>query len=516
MQKFSKTMATLMLLAVMTLFIGGEALGEDLNRIVVGTGESFGNLDPHVSVAWAEARYINVIYNPLVSFGKDASKVYPMLATSWEPSEDGLTWTFNLRDDVYFEDGTHFDSSVAKFSFDRLLSLGTGASEPFKVIEEVVALDPYTIQFVLKEQFAPFIQAMATTGGSIVPPSVMDHEKDGDWGKTWLAEHSLGSGPFRIKSWEKDQTLVIQAKQDYWGGEPRWVDEVVTRFILEPGTLKMELLVGTVDIGDWSILIEDIQDLAKNEDITIFTAPQFNYYFIFMNAQLAPFDDARVRKAVAYAIDYPAIVDGIMMGYASRMEGPWYLGMWNKTQELPLYERDLPLARQLLAEAGYPDGFTTTLAFWPEGNWPLYCSVIQSNLADIGIEVKLEQYAFPTYLDKVLGHELEMGILGVGCRYPDPDASASRMYESTAALNMPDYRSESIDNLLREGRTTIDQEDRADIYRRLQLYQHELLPYIYLFQIDYVFPMRSWVKGFYYIPNVWPLLPFQDMWIDKQ
>jgi len=513
MFKLGRIVPLVGLLIVSLMLVGGGASGQEPTTIVLGTIEDMDNLDPAVTNINANMRLIYMIYDGLTTFGEDPSKVYPCLATSWGVSEDGLTWTFHLRDDVYFEDGTHFDSSVVKFSFDRLLAIGLGPSEPFTVIKDILTPEPYTVKFVLERPFAPFLWTVTSVFARIVAPSVMEHEKDGDWGKAWLSDHTVGSGPFRLKSWTKGQRLVLETKRDYWGTAPK-VDQVIIRSIKEPVTLKMELLVGTIDIAE-GILIEDLAELATTEGVEVVSGPSFRWTYIYGNVDTTPFKGLRVRKAVAYAIDYPAIIEGVLRGHVFQMEGPWAIGMWGKPQKLPLYERNLPLARQLMAEAGYADGFTITCAFSAPHNFPEIVSVIQSNLRDIGITVKLVQYAWPTYISKIMGHEVEMGIIGLSPDYPDPGQLAWLAMHSTGVFNLPNYKSEAIDRLLEEGYIVQDQERRAEIYQELQLFQHELVPNLYLFQDKFDLPMRSWVKGYHYNPDMHPLIPFQDMWVEK-
>ena len=502
------------LLILSLIVTGGGVFGQAPQAIVFGTPEDMDNLDPHVTTMNCNMRLIYLIYDGLCQFGSDPSTVDPMLATSWEASDDGLSWIFQLRDDAYFEDGTHFDSSVAKFSFERLLGVGGGPSSPYQVIEEILAPEPYTLKFVLKEPFGPFIWTMCSVFCRIVPPSVTEHEKDGDWGQAWLADHSLGSGPFRLKSWEKGQRVVLEAKKDYWGGAPK-LDEVIVRTIMEPATRKMELLAGTIDMAE-QILIEDLDELIAAEGVKVFKAPSFHINYLYFDTQNPPFNDSRVRKAVAYALDYDALIDGIMKGWAVPHEGPVPIGMWGRDDRLDgLYTRRLPLARQLLAEAGYPDGFTTTFTLAPLGNWPQIATLVQSYLADIGITVKIEQYSWPTYIAKALGHEVELGIIGITPDYPDPDMFAWMLYHSTSELNLSNYQSEEIDRILDEARTLSEQDERDELYKEFHWLQHELVLVVYLYQDLFRRPMRTWVEGYYYNPNMQPLIPFQDMWVER-
>ena len=501
----------------LVLIIGFSGLlfsAQAQNNIVFGTSQGQDNLDPHVTTMNSNMRIIYMLYDGLCQFGQDASTVDPMLAKSWEVSEDGLTWTFYLREDVKFEDGTHLDSSVVKFSFERLLGIGAGPSSPYEVIDEIKASEDYVVEFKLKEPFAPFLWTMASVFSRIVPPSVMEQEQDDDWGQAYLADHNLGSGPFRLKSWQKGSRLVLEAKEDYWGGAPK-VDQVIVRTIMEPATLKMELLSGNIDIAE-DILIEDLAEIESNENTKVFQGPSFHINYLFFDTQNSPFKNTLVRKAVAYAIDYNALINGTMKGWAVPHEGPVPIGMWGRIDELDgLYRRNLPLARDLLAEAGYADGFTTTFTLAPLSNWPQIATIVQSNLSEIGIKVKIEQYSWPTYIDKGLAHDVELGIMGITPDYPDPDMFTWLLYHSTAALNLSNFKSETIDQLLKEARTVTDQEERAELYRRFHIIQHELVPNIYLYQDKFRLPMGEWVKGYYYNPNMQPLIPFQDMWVEK-
>jgi len=478
------------------------------------TIEDVDNLDPHVTMANTSLRLVYVMYDGLVQVGPDPTRVYPMLATSWTVSENGLTWTFYLRNDVYFKDGTHFDSSVAKFSFERLLGIGLGPSSSYKVIDKITADEPYVLQFHLKHPCAPFLWMMAAAYARIVPPSVMEHEKEGDWGKAWLAEHDLGSGPFQLKSWVKGQRLVLEANKNYWGGSPK-LDQLIVQIIKEPATLKMELLSGNVDIAE-GILTSDLDALVASKDVRVFRGPSFTMHALFFDTQHPPFNDKRCRKAVAYAIDYRAITEGVLKGWAVHFEGyPIPDGMWGKSEKVPLYERDLEKARELLAEAGYPEGFTTTLTLAPVHNYPIVATVIQSNLRDIGIKAKLEQYSWPTYLQMAVSHEVKLGIMSSTPDYPDPDQLLWLLLHTDGGFNISNYSNEEVDRLIEEGRRLTDQGERAKVYQELGLILHEEAPYVSLYQDVFYLPMRTWVKGYYFNPGMAYMVPFQKMWVEK-
>jgi peptide/nickel transport system substrate-binding protein len=485
---------------------------EEYTTLTFATNQDLDNIDPHVTTRNVEMRIAYVLYDGLVNFGKDPEKVDPMLATRWEASEDGLEWTFYLREDVKFEDGSPFNASVVKFSFERLLKIGAGPSDPYTVIDHIDVVSTYTVKFILKEAFAPFLSTLAAPFARIVPPSVLKHEVGNDLGQAWLSRNSLGSGPFRLGSWVLGERLVLIRNDNYWGPKPK-LEEVTVRIIVESSSLRMELEAGTIDVAE-GVTFEDVDKMKENKDITVFETPGVHITYLYVNTQKAPFNDVRVRKAIAYAIDYDAIVKGPMKGYAKPFQGPIPEGMWGRP-DLPLYERDLDKAKSLLAEAGYPNGFSTTLTISPLREWPDVAVLIQRNLAEIGITVSIEQYSWPTYVDMMLGGKIDFGIIGITPDYPDPDDFCRLTVLSTSALNVAFWQNKEVDALINQGVTLTNMEDRVPIYEKIQEIVCEEVPYIWLYQDKFLLPMRSWVKGYYYNICIMPRIPFNDMWIEK-
>ncbi|MFQ6054183.1 MAG: ABC transporter substrate-binding protein, partial [Candidatus Bathyarchaeia archaeon] len=288
--------------------------------LTFATSEDIDNLDPHFTVKNCEMRLTYLIYDGLLQYGKDPKKADPSLATSWEMSEDGLEYTFELRQGVTFEDGSPFNASVVKFSFERLMGVGAGPASPFEALDHVEVVDTYTVKFVLKRPFAPFLWTLASNFARIVPPSVMKHEVEGDWGQAWLSDHSIGSGPFRIESFLRGERVVLVRNENYWGTPPK-LEKLIVRIIPEASTLRMELEAGTIDMAE-GIIIEDIEKLKENPDIEVFETLGIGTTFLFFNTQKPPFDDRRVRLAIAHALDYDDIIAGPMKGYAQQVQGP--------------------------------------------------------------------------------------------------------------------------------------------------------------------------------------------------
>jgi len=480
--------------------------------LTFATSEDMDNLDPHYTVKNCEMRLTYIIYDGLLQYGRDPEKVDPSLATDWEISEDGLEYTFQLRQGVTFEDGSQFNASVVKFSFDRLLGVGAGPAEPFGGIDHIEVVDTYTVKLVLERPFAPFLWTLASNFARIVPPSVMQHEVEGDYGQAWLSDHSLGTGPFKIDSLLRGESVVLVMNENYWGTASK-LDKLIVRIVPEPSTLRMELEAGTIDLAE-GIISEDIDKIKENPDIEVFESVGLGTTFLYFNTQNAPFDDRNVRLAIAYAIDYDEVIQGPLNGYGRQVQGPIPDGMWGRP-DLPLYERDVEKAKSFLADSEYPDGFSTTFSLAPLAEWPDIAVLIQEDLAEVGIDLELKQYDWSRYVDLFLAGEVEFGIIGITPDYPDPDMWCWFLMHSESPLNLASYFDDTIDSLVDDGRRLTSMEERIPIYEQLQTIVHEEAMYIYLFQPTFMLPMRTWVEGYYFNPVMEPRIPFYDMSIEK-
>jgi len=504
------------LVLVMVLVVSGSMLAKEI-VVTVADPREFDNLDPHFTQNAHNWSAIYALYDGLVRYGEDETKVYPWVAKSWEASEDGLKWTFHLRDDVYFVDGTHLDASVVKFSFERLLGIGRGPAEQFREIKEIKVVDPLTVQFILKYPFAPFLATLASDFALIVPPTVMEHEVNGDWGTKWLATHDLGSGPFRLESWERGQRIVLKANKNHWSGGPK-VDKVILREIKEPATLKMELLAGTVDIVTSGLTTEDLLELLGREDVEVAVGSSYSItYLVFQdqNDPNSPFHDARVRRAVAYAIDYDAVINGLHRGLVEHFQGLIPKGMFGRVPVLDdLYHHNPTLSKLLLEEAGYPNGFKTTLRCWEPYGFPDIAAIVQRNLAEVGIKVKIETYAFSTMLTMLEERKAGFAIMNIVPDYPDPDDYAWVSGHSTALYNISNYNNPVYDSIVDKARRSVDIEERTKLYQQAQWIHYEMCPEVFLFQRKTYHPYLPRIKGYYVNAVREQMPPFESIWVE--
>ncbi len=331
-------------------------------------------------------------YNTLLWANPEGSAepIRNVLATDYSTSDDGLIWTFELRQGVKFHDGTIFDASVAKWSLDRYIEVNTGAAFIYWAVDTIEILDDYTIRINLTSPDP--LDWILTSAYSAWMMSPNSPEAGVDRTEWYNEGHDSGTGPYYIESYEPNTKVVLKKFDDYWEGwEGSHFDTIVFEIIPEELIQQQMLESGAADIVG-GVPYENIATLEARDDITAITAPSFMNLFGLMNTQKAPLDNPKVRQAISYAIPYQDIVDSIMLGYATQARGPIPKGMWGHLPDIHQYNLNLQKARDLLTEAGYPDGLDRVLN-WPisPGNtvFELVGELCKTSLAKIGVEINV-------------------------------------------------------------------------------------------------------------------------------
>ncbi|KKC35342.1 ABC transporter substrate-binding protein [Devosia epidermidihirudinis] len=317
--------------------------------------------------------------------------VQPDLAKSWTISDDNLTYTFQLQDGVTFHDGTSFDAEDVKFTFDRILSPNsTNAHKEFyEPISSVTVIDPLTVEFKLSKPVGMFLFDLGRGDAVIVAPESADNN----------ATDPIGTGPFSFVQWDKGSRVVLEAYGPYWG-EPIHLTKATYVFISDTATMTNALLAGDID-GTNNFAAEALGVFEGNPAFNILVGTTEGETLLSTNNKKAPFTDLRVRQAMAHAIDRKAIIDGATYGYGVPIgshfapHNPYYVDLTNT------YPFDLDAARKLLAEAGFPDGFSATLKLPPLAYARLSGQIIASDFAKIGIKLELINVEWAQWLDDV-------------------------------------------------------------------------------------------------------------------
>jgi peptide/nickel transport system substrate-binding protein len=421
-----------------------------------------GSLDPHFAATNQEMLIIRNIYSSLLKYKPDSTELTGDLATSWDASADGLTYTFKLRQDVDWHKGFgHLTAADVKASFDRLRAPETKA--PFagsvSMLKEVQVVDDYTVKFILSEPYAAFPHLMTTyrAGPIVNVKAIQQYGKDYDW-------NPIGTGPYQFESGVPKQEAIITANDKYFGGPPP-IKRIVTRTIPD-----MNAEVIGLENGQYDMLSQAPEDPAVVQRLTDrgFVRTRFSRnqpQVLLMNVTVKPFDDVRVRQAIAYAVDRQQLIDLALSGVGK----PWYApvpeGYWGATTDLPRLERDVSKSKQLLSEAGYPNGLDITMNVFD--TMKPGSDVIVEQLKQVGIRATEEVLDQPTFIGRVVQNQGINFALHCCVRQPDPDIILSDMfspkYRGAIYVSHADLESE-----LAVARKELDPAKRQQMYVDLQ------------------------------------------------
>jgi ABC-type transport system substrate-binding protein/ABC-type dipeptide/oligopeptide/nickel transport system permease component len=378
--------------------------GQGPQRLIVGTQLEPPVLDPTANPAAAisEVLYGNV-YEGLVQFAADGS-VLPSLAISWEISSDGLVYTFHLKGGVRFHDGSEFDAAAAKYSLERVLAPGSANPQRarLRAIRAVEVIDPLTLRVLLSRRSGGLLQSLAF--GSAVMVSRESASNN--------ALQPIGTGPFRFLRWRRGDSITLERNPDYQG--PRaLLGQVTFKFITDPTAAFAALMAGDVDAFSNYPAPESFSQFALDRRFKIFNGTTEMETVLGLNERVAPLGNVLVRRAISYALDRRAIIDGAMFGYGTPIgshfppHNPAYIDLTG------LYPHDVAKARELLKQAGYPHGFPMTLKLPPPSYARRSGEIVASQLAQIGIRVSIENLEWAQWLDQVYTrHDFDMSIVG--------------------------------------------------------------------------------------------------------
>ncbi len=432
--------------------------------IVFATTADVDNLDPALTGGTIASNLKKLLYNTLVRQQPDLS-FKPDLATSWNVSQDGLTWTFNLVKGAKFHDGTPFNADAVKFHFDRLYSPERPQTyrdfEPY--LDRVEVVDENTVRFVTKFPDAFFLDRIA--GARYESPDAFKK-----FGKD-IAKNPVGTGPFKFKEWTKDVRVVVVRNDDYFG-DKAFLDQVTIRAVPEAGARTIGLESGDVQLAD-AIPSENIERLQRNANMKVSVRPTFNELTVGMQVTKKPFDELKVRQALNYAIDINTIAKTIYSGQADVVVGPSPRGAKGYS-DVEGFTYDPAKAKQLLSEAGYPNGFSTTITT-TRGRYVKDFELVQAlqqQFKAVGVDLKVDTVEWARYLELVnlppAQSPTELWLDGwngmnvvdtlttrFGCEYQRPKGA-----------NVHGYCNQQMDKLVDEARRTIDDTKRNALVKQ--------------------------------------------------
>jgi peptide/nickel transport system substrate-binding protein len=472
----------------------------------------WGVLDPAATTVTFARNIMGFIYDPLLRKNPETGEIVAGLAESFEASEDGTTITLHLREGVTFHDGTPFNAAAVKFTFDRISD--PALASPFAAtisgpLESIETPDDYTVVIQLTEPYAPYLDSLTQVVLAPVSPTAVE-QYGADFGL-----NPVGTGPFRFVSTTPDEEVILERNPDYnWGPEyaahqgPAYLDGIVVLNISEDSTRMSLIQTGELDLV-YNPLVNQLDFFRDDPAYSVQTLIRPGVpRVVVLNTERFPFDDVTTRQAVSWAVDRERMLDEVWGGIGGIPGGiltPGLPGFWAEgADQWPGF--DLERAAELLAEAGWADtdgdgildkdGQPFSIHYGQIPGFPFdqYGQILQNDLSELGIEVTIENEEQAAYLADLRAGKWEMA----GMLFPatDPDvlyvigASAS----IDAAWNTARYNNPEVDALLNEGRTTLDQEQRAEIYHQIQQTFLEDMPYIPFYQIEEPFIVLSQFK----------------------
>lgn len=473
------------------------------STLTVAMASDEGTLDPGVSMDNAAWKITYPCYERLVQYDGANTTVKPALASSWVTSEDGKTWTFTLGSGDKFPDGTPVDAAAVKFTFDRLLKINQGPAGDFTELKSVTVVDPTHVQFDLNTSFPAFLSTLAANYSSIVDPKVMDHQENGDMGQSYLASHTMGSGPYQLSAWNKGQNLELTTNKSYNGEQPS-LKTVYFNIIGDASAERLQLEKGQIDVAE-GIPADQIKNMMTDTGITVLNKPSMLVDYVYVNSTKGNkvLQNKLVRQAISYAIDYKGIIQSSQSGYATQMRGPIPSGLWGHDDSVMQYSYNVNQAKQLMAESGVQNPTLTLLVSNHEAWWPSEALAIQSNLAQIGITVKLQQVEYATERDMLGKGQFDLSLGVWSPDYADPYMFMNFWFDSQnggLTGNRAFYSNPQVDSLIRQAASLNDQAQRTELYDQAQKIVVSDAPYVYLYQTNYLLPIRSNVQGFVYNP----------------
>jgi len=489
--------------------------GKAENILVWGRGGDSVGLDPAIITDGESGKVTINVFDTLVDYEPDNTEVRAALATDWEVSDDGTVWTFNLRQGVKFHDGTDFNAEAVVINVERWMNkdhpLNNGECKywsymfngyaPDSIVTKIEATGDYQVQFTLQEPFAPFIQNLAMFSFAIASPAALD-----EYGNDFF-KNPVGTGPFKFVEWIQDDKVTLVKNEAYWG-EAAKIDTLVFRSIPDNSARFLELQAGTIDMMD-GVNPDDVAAAKANDQFQMILRPSMNVGYLALNTEKEPLGNKQVRQAVNMAINKQAIIDAFFAGLAKPAKNPLPPSLWGYNDDIKDYEYNPEKAKALLADAGYPDGFKTTVwampvprPYMPQGQ--KVAEAIQADLAAVGIEAEIVSYEWGIYLEKAENGEHDMILLGWTGDNGDPDNFIYALLDKDNAVkgssnNYAFYINEQVHDLLIKAQREMDQDKRSDLYKQAQVIIHEDAPWVPLDHSTDPLILMKYVKG--YLPH---------------
>lgn len=461
--------------------------------VVLGMTQDLVSLDPHETTDAGTRSVVFNMYEGLVKATSDGD-LEPAVASSYVISEDATCYTFTLRDGILFSDGTAVTVEDVKYSIERYARIQGESSSFATAVDSVVIDDDSTVSIYLTEANSEFLAQLTV---AIIPASNDDP-----------AGNPIGTGPFKYLSYSVGQNLILERNEYYWG-DAAYLDQVEFKFIADTETAFTQLLAGTIDILNY-LTTSQVQTLEAqySDQFNVVEGSMHYVHALFLNNDYEPLSDVRVRQALCYAIDRDEINQFLFNG-ASQIIGSHMipaLTTWYEESTADMYTYDVEKAKELLAEAGYADGFDLTISVPSSYSQHVdTAQIIANQLEAVGIRVTIQEVEWSTWLSDVYkGRDYQATVISF-----DGDLNPSdwlARYQSDASNNFFNYSNEEYDALLAEALAAIDTDEKADLYKQMQINLAENAAAVYIEDpADFVAVSSDYAGYVFYPTSAWDM-----------
>lgn len=503
------------LVSALGLFAAPAAFAETPadTLVIANTIDDLKSLDPAESFEFSGGDVINSLYDKLIELDPETLKMGPGLAKSWEVSEDGKTFTFKIDTDRKFASGNPVRAEDIVWSLRRVVKLDKTPSfiitqfglTKDNVDETIKQVDDETVTITVDRPYAPSFLYNALTadvGGIVDEKLAMENASGDDMGNEWLKTHSAGAGPYTLRSWKPNESVILEANETYPSAPA--MKRVFVRHVPEPATQRLLLERGDIDIAR-NLTPEDIQAVEGNDKLKVFEQPRGRIYYISGNQKMKELATPGVMQAIKYLVDYDGIANSFLKGQVVVNQQFLPIGFLGAIDDKP-FKLDVEKAKKMLADAGYPDGFTVELLVRNAQDRLAIAQSVQNTLGQAGIKANIKPATGSEVLSIYRARKAELTLEVWGPDYPDPNTNASVFAENpdnsdeaqlTGNLSWRNaYAAEETTPMAEAAVVEKDTEKRAAMYEEMQRIGNEKSPFVLMFQQQEQDGMQKNVEGF--------------------
>ena len=483
-----KIMAALIAISLLSLSGCKEEKVEDKTKIIIPIKVGFNSIAPDTDVSAATKEVIRNMNTGLIKFDPDSKTLVPALAKSYEIKNNGRTYIFKLRDDIFFHNNKKITPEDVKYSFERVSGINTGkviVGEWNKKLESINVLDENTIEINIKDSEHSSSDIYNITDVSIIPKGISENE---------LEKNPIGAGPYKFVEYIPGQKIVLEAFENYYLGVPE-IEEVEFKIYKEGASRLLSFKNGEIDF--LPLNLESLKEVTKDKNIEVISSLGNDVNILYLNNSFKAFQNKKVRQAIWEAIDMDRIIENLALPKAEKLYTHMspYLKEFYKNSLEKNYPYNPEKAKELLKEAGYSN-LSFTLTTISENTFENDLALfIKEDLAKIGVNVSINPIPWGQYLPEVYkAHRYEAALLRVA-GYPDPQRILQR-YETNYSSNMGNYSNQKVDLLLKEATETYNTSRRIDIYKEIQTLLNEDIASIYLMDQGVAIALSSKYTGY--------------------